>query len=361
MAWSSEQRQNAAIIYKVGKELGASLRDIQIAIMAAIVESGLRNVNYGDRDSLGLFQQRDAWGTRAQRLDPYQSARMFFVGGHAGQRGLFDFANRDNMGLGEAAQAVQVSAFPDRYDQHQAEAGSLLGQVGNVEVPEAGTLGAVPDLNALLEGSTQLTPLEIPDAPSVTEVNGLGEVTADEAGIGALSFQGPEGEQSSPLDTPKFGQPTVDPMAHLKMPTLEDFKVPGAEGAIDFGEGAATGWRAAIVSAARKMLGTPYVWGGTSYSGVDCSGLIKLLYGKQGFDLPRLSADQARLGSRVALSKLQPGDLVGWDNSSRNNGADHIAIYIGNGKIIEAPRPGGVVQISSLYDTGNAWGVHLNF
>ncbi len=108
------------------------------------------------------------------------------------------------------------------------------------------------------------------------------------------------------------------------------------------------------------MLGTPYVWGGTSYSGVDCSGLISLLYNKKGFSLPRLSADQARAGKRVDLGALRPGDFVAWDNSSRNVGADHIAIYVGDGMIIEAPRPGGVVQLSSIYDTGNAWGVAIN-
>jgi cell wall-associated NlpC family hydrolase len=51
---------------------------------------------------------------------------------------------------------------------------------------------------------------------------------------------------------------------------------------------------------------------------------------------------------------------VAWDNSSRNNGADHIAIYIGDGLILEAPRPGRSVQISHIYDSGNAWGVRLN-
>lgn len=356
MSWTQEQLANAKIIYQVGQQVGASLRDIQIALMAGLVESGLRNLNYGDRDSIGMFQQRNAWGSHADRLDPYKSARMFFMGGAAGQRGLLDFANRDQMGLGEAAQAVQVSAFPDRYQAKLGDAQSLISNVGSgdITVPE-GTLGAVPGLDALVD---QKIPVNlIPDAPSVTEVNGIGEVTADEAGIGALEFDDPA-QTNGLLDTPKFGQPTVDPMANLHMPTLESLGLPGqpAEGG-----DAAAGWRGAVVAAARKMLGTPYVWGGTSYSGVDCSGLIKLLYGKQGFDMPRISADQARLGTRVDLDKLKPGDLVGWDNSSRNQGADHIAIYIGNGMIIEAPRPGGVVQISSIYDRGNAWGVSLNF
>ena len=352
MAWTDEQLQNARVIYEVGIELGASLRDIQVALSAAIVESGLRNLDYGDRDSIGMFQQRDAWGSRAERLDPRSSARMFFLGGHAGQRGLLDFANRDQMGIGEAAQAVQVSAFPDRYAEHAEEAAGILK---GIDSKAPGTLGAVPsppDVTNTTHDITVPTLSSMVTPDSTTEVNALGEVTADSAGIGELNFDSPS---SNALDEVKFGQPTVDPMAGLKMPTPEEVGLTPPTG------DAAAGWRAAIVAAARKMLGTPYVWGGTSYKGVDCSGLIALLYGKQGFKVPRLSADQARLGKRVGLDALRPGDLVGWDNSSRNVGADHIAIWLGNGMIIEAPRPGGVVQLSQMYDTDQAWGVALDF
>ena len=107
---------------------------------------------------------------------------------------------------------------------------------------------------------------------------------------------------------------------------------------------------AKVVGEARKLLGLPYVWGGTDPErGVDCSGLVQVVYEKFGIDLPRVSADQARAGQPVAsMAEARPGDLIAWDNSSRNVGADHIAIYIGNGKMIEAPRPGGVVQISEV-------------
>lgn len=103
----------------------------------------------------------------------------------------------------------------------------------------------------------------------------------------------------------------------------------------------------AVVTRALEMVGLPYVWGGTDPErGVDCSGLVQATYSTFGIDLPRLSADQARAGSPVAsMSEALPGDLIAWDNSSRNVGADHIAIYIGNGMMIEAPRPGGEVQV----------------
>lgn len=98
----------------------------------------------------------------------------------------------------------------------------------------------------------------------------------------------------------------------------------------------------AVVDAASKYLGLPYVWGGTDPTkGMDCSGLVQTVYKQFGIDLPRVSADQARQGTPVAsLAEAKPGDLIAWDRSSRNNGADHIAIYAGNGKMIEAPRTG---------------------
>jgi hypothetical protein len=102
-----------------------------------------------------------------------------------------------------------------------------------------------------------------------------------------------------------------------------------------------------VVAEARKALGVPYVWGGNDLtSGVDCSGLVQQVFRKHGIELPRLSADQARAGVPVAsLAEARPGDLIAWDNSGRNVGADHVAIYVGNGQMIEAPRPGGVVQL----------------
>jgi soluble lytic murein transglycosylase-like protein len=107
----------------------------------------------------------------------------------------------------------------------------------------------------------------------------------------------------------------------------------------------------AVVDEARKFLGLPYVWGGTDpKKGVDCSGLVQSVYKNLGYELPRVSADQARSGRPVAsLAEAQPGDLLAWDNSSRNNGADHIAIYIGDGKMIEAARPGTNVRVSEVY------------
>ncbi len=108
-----------------------------------------------------------------------------------------------------------------------------------------------------------------------------------------------------------------------------------------------------VVAEARKYVGTPYVWGGTDpEKGLDCSGLVQVVYKNLGIDLPRVSNQQAASGRPVAsMAEAQPGDLIAWDRSSRNNGADHIAIYIGDGKMIEAPRTGLDVRIIDVPST----------
>ncbi|QKE82670.1 NlpC/P60 family protein [Arthrobacter sp. NEB 688] len=104
------------------------------------------------------------------------------------------------------------------------------------------------------------------------------------------------------------------------------------------------------VTAAKKYLGVPYVWGGTTPAGLDCSGLVQLAYREVGVDLPRVAADQARQGTAVPdLAHAQPGDLLAF-----NSPVTHIAIYLGDGKMIAAPKRGDVVKIQDVYKTPSA-------
>ncbi|MDI6918626.1 SH3 domain-containing protein [Clostridium botulinum] len=98
-----------------------------------------------------------------------------------------------------------------------------------------------------------------------------------------------------------------------------------------------------VISYARQYLGTPYVYGGTSPSGFDCSGFVQYVYrNAAGISLPRTTYDQIGVGSRVSQDQLQPGDLVFPD-------AGHVGIYIGGGQMIHASKPGDVVKISSVW------------
>ena len=132
---SQEMKQNAQVIYRVGKDLAVSDYGIVIALAAAMQESSLVNIDYGDRDSVGLFQQRTSqgWGTIAQIMDPKYSARAFFggpTGPNAGKiRGLLDIKNWSTMSLAKAAQAVQISAFPDAYQKWELSAWSWFDQI----------------------------------------------------------------------------------------------------------------------------------------------------------------------------------------------------------------------------------------
>ncbi len=100
-----------------------------------------------------------------------------------------------------------------------------------------------------------------------------------------------------------------------------------------------------VVAAAKQYLGVDYVWGGTDPSkGLDCSGLVQRVYRDLGVQLPRVSYDQAKVGTKVdAIEQARPGDLVAFGSP-----VDHIAIYVGDGKIIQAPRSGDVVRISDI-------------
>ncbi|MGN6250239.1 MAG: transglycosylase SLT domain-containing protein, partial [Marmoricola sp.] len=106
-----------------------------------------------------------------------------------------------------------------------------------------------------------------------------------------------------------------------------------------------------VVADARKYLGIPYLWGGTDPAqGLDCSGLVQRVYRDLGYDLPRVSGDQARAGTAVpSLSQAQPGDLLAFGSP-----VHHIAIYIGDGKMIEAPHTGANVRVSDVYETPTA-------
>lgn len=367
MAWTHEQRHNAQVIIAVGKKLGASNRDIQIALMTALTESSLHNYTGGDRDSVGLFQQRAAWGSFDQRHDPAQSARMFFLGGHAGQRGLFDFHDRDNMTMGQAAQAVQVSAFPDRYAEHTHDAANLM-QHYKVPLGPLGTVDfSLPDFSNATEHGAKDFQQNKAEAKDIFDPN-----FATQQGNGGPDYLKPAVEQTN-SGTAGLGEYAA-PTALSDLPRINDkaFRLPQVSGgngidsfSINHGNGGGMGgdqgeaWRQRVSTIARRYLGIPYVWGGTTPNGFDCSGFVQYVYKQMGVDLPRISYQQATSGHRIPLDKLRVGDLVAWNNSTRNPGADHIAIYIGHGRIIEAPHTGANVRVQQLYDQDIAWGVRM--
>ncbi|GAB6899883.1 NlpC/P60 family protein [Kineosporia succinea] len=102
------------------------------------------------------------------------------------------------------------------------------------------------------------------------------------------------------------------------------------------------------ISIAKQYLGVDYKWGGNDpETGLDCSGFTKLVFGQLGIELPRTSAAQATVGTKVSsLAAAQPGDLVFF-----NSPVSHVGIYLGDGKMIDAPKTGDVVRIRDVYET----------
>lgn len=127
-----------------------------------------------------------------------------------------------------------------------------------------------------------------------------------------------------------------------------------------------TAFRSEIIARAKRYLGTPYSLGGghqpnattpsrgfNGLYGLDCSGLTGIVYRQMGINLPAVANQQSVYGKRTSIANARPGDLVGWARGG------HIAIYIGGGKIIHAPRPGEVVQIRSLFPGEKVFAVQL--
>jgi cell wall-associated NlpC family hydrolase len=157
------------------------------------------------------------------------------------------------------------------------------------------------------------------DASSLTDGTGLGSAGLDSLGLGGTGLSGTAAAGVSALTGAT------------------------ASGTVRTG-GAATGHD--VVAVAKKYIGVPYVWGGTNpATGMDCSGFTQRVFKDLGVDIPRVVSDQMRQGTPVAsLAEAKPGDLL------VSFGGNHISIYLGNGKAIDAPVPGKTIQIRDAWE-----------
>lgn len=99
-----------------------------------------------------------------------------------------------------------------------------------------------------------------------------------------------------------------------------------------------------IIAYAKTFLGVPYVWGGTTPSGFDCSGFVQYVFSHFGLTLPRTSIEQASTGMPITVDQVAPGDLIfsDWEHEGHTS---HVAMYVGGGNLIEAPETGETVHI----------------
>ncbi|MEO3780478.1 C40 family peptidase [Micromonospora sp. B11E3] len=296
--WDSEQTANAAVIVTVGAQLKVPPRGWVIALATAMQESTLRNLPGGDRDSIGLFQQRPSqgWGTPAQLADPRYAAGKFY-------HGLLGVDGWQAMALTDAAQAVQRSAYPDAYAKWEDEAIALV---------------------RVLTGGTPASPVAADLEQAMSNPMCL--------------FDGGDGQP---------GGEQVPLPAGFTLP-------PGTSPQVV----TAIGWALAQLGTPYTFGGdctAPH--SGIPARQCDCSSLLQQAYRAAGIPLPRTTSEQIHAGVAVAdYRDLRAGDLL-FIPGSRGTVArpGHVGMYLSQGLIVQAPHSGDVVKISRL----SAWANQL--
>ena len=108
---------------------------------------------------------------------------------------------------------------------------------------------------------------------------------------------------------------------------------------------------------AQSFIGVPYVWGGSTPAGFDCSGLVQYVYAQFGKSLPRATTGQEYAGTQISVEEAQPGDLYFWGSRGSTY---HVAIALGGGSFVHAPQPGENVKIGSVSSFRPSFAVRLN-
>ena len=300
------QVPNAETITATGIAMDVPARGQVVALATALQESGLRNLASGDRDSLGLFQQRPSagWGTAEQIMQPVYASTKFY-------QALLQVPGWQSMTVTQAAQAVQQSAYPDAYAKWQPLATTLQQAIAPLLSPGAGTAPSTSPTGAPAPASSASTsPTDTAEACS----EGI-----DGSGFGPI----PPGGVPSGYTIPASALPQVQ---------------------------TALRW-------AMGQLGTAYQWGGSCtdphgsdpMGRCDCSSLVQQAYRAAGVTLDRTTFTQVTEGTAVSVDDLQPGDLVftaGSDGTAASPG--HVGIYMDDSLIINAPHTGAVVSIDTL-------------
>ncbi|WUG43656.1 LysM peptidoglycan-binding domain-containing C40 family peptidase [Kitasatospora sp. NBC_00458] len=136
--------------------------------------------------------------------------------------------------------------------------------------------------------------------------------------------------------------------AQTQAPATKPAAKPAAQAETPAPAQTATGSMAAAVSFAQSKVGQAYVYGGTGNGGWDCSGLTQAALRAAGVSVPRVAADQAAASTHVSLDALKPGDLLFWSNNGQDSGVYHVALYIGDGKYVEAANPSSGVRTQTV-------------
>ena len=232
--WDKNRVSHAADIIAVGKGMGVPERGIIIALMTSLQENALENTPDGDRDSVGLFQQRPSagWGTAEQVHDPKYAAAAFYGGpkgpNHGNPPGLLDYEGWESKGLGEAAQMVQISAYPYEYSKWENTARQLYAALSGVDGNTTYGKQSCPNNNKGSDGDKESKDSKDSDKPQKLDVEADGVHTDKEKEV-----------------------------------------------------------RDTILAKAREGLGGSYAQGRNDFKSWDATGYVHWVYGQAGIELPR--------------------------------------------------------------------------
>ncbi|OIV38088.1 hypothetical protein BIV57_07705, partial [Mangrovactinospora gilvigrisea] len=281
------QIPNAKIVVATGIAMNVPARGQVIALATALQESGLRNLSYGDRDSLGLFQQRPSqgWGSAAQITDPVHASTAFYT--H-----LLHLSGWQQMTVDQAAQHVQQSATPGAYAHWEPLATALQTALAThlngttTPTPTPGTAEPVTDVSCTSTNAAAPPPGTVPAGYRIP----AGAPAAVRAALqAAMARLGTPYQWGGTCTAPKSG----DPMKRC-----------------------------------------------------DCSSLVQQSYAAAGIGLPRTTYAQVHAGRPAPQDALEAGDLLFTEGSAA--APNHVGIYLGSGYLIEAPHTGAVVRIVPL-------------
>ena len=182
-----------------------------------------------------------------------------------------------------------------------------------------------------------------PEAPASSPAPDASAAPAEEA-------PAPAPAEEAPAPAPAEEAPAPAPAEEEPAPAYEE---PVYEEPDDEEPSYSYGGASTAIATAMTYLGVPYVWGGESYGGVDCSGLTMLAWESAGVDLPHLSRAQYGYGTHVSLGDMEAGDLIFWSSDGTQSGIYHVALYLGDGEMIEAPTFGVPVRVTGVYSWGS--------
>lgn len=287
-----QQITNAQAVAEAASEVGASGRAVYVALVAAVGESDLINVDYGDNagpDSRGLFQQRDSWGAYADRMNPVKAAKMFFLGPRqGGQGGLLDLDGWESLPVTTAIHRIQINADPNHYTKFEARAREIGTQAG-IDFDAPGS--AAP-------GTAGLDP----------------------------SCPGAE-----------------DPAAGAPLPGIGGGACP-LDQLYALGHQPGTDCNGALAFMQKQMQTGASGW----YR--RCLALVMQAYGYAGGAPTAFQAGQeAAAGGRLSTdrTRIPRGAILYWDGRATGNSAGHVAIYDGSGYIYsnDVAGPGTVGRV----------------